>query len=214
MGGRAQAVWRFVRSAPGTYIWLALLLVTTIVMRSLPPDEARVLLGNRSTNLHHLREDPIRVLVSSAFWLPGGGWPVYLVLYSVFHAPAERWLGTRRWLVCLVIAHVGATYISEGVLYWAIHRGHAPADAVFSLDVGVSYALAGVVGILAYHLTRPWRYWYALATTVFFIVPVLINPNFTDIGHLTALLIGFACYPLTGGRPGLWTPRLPRHART
>ncbi|MGW4249283.1 rhomboid-like protein [Nocardia sp. NPDC004722] len=211
---RFRAVWRYVRSAPGTYLWLTLLLITTVVMRMLPPDELRMVLGDRSTNLHHLREDPIRVLIGSAFWLPGGGWPVYVLLYSVFHAPAERWLGTVRWLICLIVAHVGATYLSEGVLYWAIHRGLAPADAVNTLDIGVSYALAGIVGILAYHLTRPWCFWYALAAVAFFGTAMLLHPTFTAVGHFTALLIGFACYPLTRGRPGPWTPHLPHRTRT
>ncbi len=97
-----------------TYIWLAILLVTSVVMRNLPPDVLAQVLGDRSTNLHHLAEDPVRVLISSAFWLAGGGWITYFISFNVFHVPAERWLGTLRWLWVVVIAHVGATYISEG----------------------------------------------------------------------------------------------------
>ncbi|WP_227996865.1 rhomboid-like protein [Nocardia australiensis] len=201
-----RAVWSYMRSAPGTYIWLAILLVTTIVVRQLSPEATQLVLGNRSTNLHHLREDPIRVLVSSIFWIAGSTWLSYLVLYSIFHAQAERWLGTLRWLVVLAIAHVGATYISEGVLYWAIRHGHAPQRAVFTLDVGVSYALAGVIAVLAFRIAPPWRYLYVLGVVAFYTYPMLSQLDFTDVGHFTAMLIGFACYPLSRGRPGHWDP--------
>lgn len=202
----ASAVWAYIRRAPGTYIWLAVLLITTIVGRQLPDTVLNEVLGDRSTNLHHLSEDPLRVLVSSAFWLAGGPWISYFVLYNIFHVPAERWLGTLRWASVCVIAHVGATYLSEGVLYWAIRHGDAPASAVTTLDVGVSYALAGVVGVLAYRIAPPWRYVYIAGVVAFFAVPVLVNQTFTDVGHLSAALIGFACYPLTRVRRGVWDP--------
>lgn len=197
----AHAIRSYIRRAPGTFTWLAILLVTTVVLNHLSPEDARVVLGNRSTNLHHLREDPVRVLITSAFWLSGGGWIRYVVLYNIFHVPAERWLGTPRWLAVGVTAHVGATYLSEGVLYWAIRHGHAPAQEVFTLDVGVSYALAGVVAVLAYRIARPWCFAYSAGVVVYYAIPLFGDLTFTDIGHFTAMLIGFACYPLTRGRP-------------
>ncbi|WP_137724222.1 rhomboid-like protein [Prescottella subtropica] len=199
-------VWAYVRRAPGTFAWLAILLVTTIVMHRLSEPTLTHVLGSRSTNLHHLREDPLRVLVTSLFWLSGGGWLGYVVLFNVFHVPVERWLGTWRWLAVVVIAHVGATYLSEGVLYWAIRVGQAPASAVNTLDVGVSYGLAGVTAVLAYRLVRPWRYWYVAGVLVVYAVPLFGTLTFTDIGHFAAVLIGFACYPLTRARPGVWDP--------
>ncbi|MRH90769.1 hypothetical protein GFY24_25580 [Nocardia sp. SYP-A9097] len=201
-----HAVWAYLRSAPGTYIWLAMLLASTIFLSHLSPHAQEIFLGNRSTNLHHLQEDPIRVLIASAFWLAGGGWPVYAVAYTVFHAQAERWLGTLRWLAVLLIAHIGATYVSEGVLLWAIRNGHAPQSAVHTLDYGVSYALAGIVAVLAYHLVRPWRWVYIAGVVVFYGVPLLIAQTFTAVGHFTAVLLGFACYPLTRSRSAPWDP--------
>ncbi|MFI6430368.1 rhomboid-like protein [Rhodococcus oryzae] len=201
-----RSVWAYIRRAPGTFIWLAILLATTVVGRHLAPDLLTDVLGNRSTNLHHLAEDPIRVLITSAFWLAGGGWITYFVVYNVFHVPAERWLGTIRWLVVVVIAHVGATYISEGVLYWAIQHGRAPESAVDTLDYGVSYALAGVVAVLTYRIAPPWRYVYLAGVLVFYAVPLLGGVTFTDVGHLTAALLGLACYPLVRARPEVWDP--------
>ncbi|WP_455901818.1 rhomboid-like protein [Rhodococcus gordoniae] len=194
------------RRAPGTYIWLGVLLVTSVVTRRLPAGDLEVLLGNRSTDLHHPAEDPVRVLVSSAFRLAGGGWFTYFVVYTVFHVPAERWLGTFRWLCVVVTAHVGATYLSEGALYWAIRRGDAPASAVDTLDYGVSYALAGVVAVSTYRIARPWCSFYLAAVLAFYAVPLFVDLTFTAVGHFIAALLGRGCCPLVRSCPGTWSP--------
>ncbi|MFD8786097.1 rhomboid-like protein [Kitasatospora sp. NPDC059599] len=202
----ARAVWAYVRRAPGTYAWLAILLVTTEVIRHVDPLTADRILQRRSTNLHHLQVSPVRVLVTSALWIAGGGWFSYFLLYNLFHVPAERWLGTLRWISVAMLAHVGATYLSEGVLGWAIHNGLAPPRAVYTLDYGVSYALAGVVAVLTYLIVRPWRYLYAAGVLAVYVLGVQQNRDYTSIGHLSAALIGFACYPLTRDRPGAFDP--------
>ncbi|MEU6848170.1 rhomboid-like protein [Streptomyces sp. NPDC046716] len=197
-----HAVADWLRGAPGTYVWLAILLVTTIVVRQMAPDTLDAFLGARSTNIHALSTHPFRVLVQSALWIDGGGWLSYAVLYTLFHAPAERWLGTGRWLLVLGTAHIGATYISEGSLLWAIRHGHAPVSMVNTLDVGVSYALAGVVAVLTYRFARPWRYAYAAGVLVVYGAPLVTGRTFTDLGHFASVLIGLACFPLTRDRPG------------
>lgn len=209
-----RAVWRYIRSAPGTYVWLLILLLTTVVARQLAPDTLDRVLLRRSTNLHYLAVNPVRVLISSALWIDGGGWLLYAFLYTVFHAQAERWLGTLRWLGVVVFAHVGATYLSEGVLYAAIRHGHAPASAVNTLDVGVSYAMAGVQAVLTYWITPPWRYLYVVCVLGYYGQALIHGRTFTDVGHLSAALIGLACYPLTRARPGRLDPgSLLRSAR-
>ncbi|QBJ98459.1 hypothetical protein ERC79_00220 [Rhodococcus sp. ABRD24] len=200
------ASWAYVRRAPGTFVWLAILFVTTMVMHRLSPDALNHVLGNRSTNLHQLQEDPIRVLITSALWLAGGGWLGYFVLFNLFHVPAERWLGTWRWLSVAAIAHVGATYLSEGVLYLAIRHGQAPESAVNTLDVGVSYALAGVTAVLTYRISSPWRFLYVIGVLLVYGLPLLGTLTFTAIGHFSAVLIGLACYPIARSRPGRWDP--------
>ncbi len=175
MSDVASAAWGYVRRAPGTFVWLAILFVTTVVMHHLSPQVLHDVLGDRSTNLHHLREDPIRVLVTSAFWIAGGTWIGYFLLFNLFHAPVERWLGTWRWLSVAVIAHVGATYISEGVLYLAIQHHRAPESAVNTLDVGVSYALAGVTAVLAYRIAPPWRYVYVVGVLLVYGLPCSVG---------------------------------------
>lgn len=197
----AHTVRVWIRTAPGTYLWLAALFVTTVALHHMSPQFQEEFLRRRSTNLDQLADNPLRVLIASAFWIDGGAWLPYAALYTVFHAPAEHWLGTLRWLGTAVAAHVGATLISEGILSWAIHTGHAHEAASDTLDVGVSYALAGVVAVLTYRIAPPWRYPYVGAVLIFYGVPLIAGPDFTDIGHFTAVLIGLACYPLTRGRP-------------
>lgn len=207
-------VGAWVRSAPGTYGWLVVLFVTTIALHHMSPEFEREFLRQRSTNIHELSRHPVRVLVSSAMWIESAHWVPYAALYTVFHAPAERWLGTVRWLLVCAAAHVLATLISEGALLWAIEQGMAPRSAVDTLDVGVSYALAGVMGVLAYRIPAPWRYGYAVAVVGGYAVPLILGRTFTDLGHFTAVLIGLACFPLVRGRGKARnpkeTPALPR----
>ncbi|WP_317617383.1 rhomboid-like protein [Streptomyces antnestii] len=208
-----RAVWSYVRHAPGTYIWLAALFVTTVALHHMSPHFEQEFLRQRSTNLHELSRNPARVLVTSAFWIDGSHWWPYAALYTVFHAQAERWLDTWRWLAVVALSHVLATFISEGALLWAIRHAHVPASSVNTLDVGVSYALAGVVGILTYRLAPPWRHLYLAAVLVIYGAPLITGRTFTDLGHFTAVLIGLACHPLTRDRGAPVNPLTLLHPR-
>jgi hypothetical protein len=200
-------VWRFIRSAPLTYSWLLVLLYTTMVEHSVNPTRLHHLLHSSSTNIRHLSTDPIYVLVSSLFWIDGRYWLPYLVLFSVFLAPAERWLGKLRWLAVGLTAHVGATCISEGLLYLEIEHHVAPERLVNVSDIGVSYFLVGIVGVLTYRIVRPWRWGYIAVAVLIFAGALTIRAHFTEFGHLCAVLIGLACYPATRGRdPARWDP--------
>lgn len=197
-GLRAAAA--YVRSAPGTYVWLTVLFFTTVALHHMSPAFEQDFLRQRSTNIHELSQNPVRVLITSAMWIDGGHWLPYAALYTVFHAQAERWLGTLRWLAVCVAAHVLATLISELALLQAIHDGHAPNSAVNSLDIGVSYALAGVVAVLTYRIAAPWRYLYLAGLLAFYAVPLVASRTFTDVGHFLSVLVGLACRPLVGDR--------------
>ena len=203
----AEAALAYVRSAPGTYAWLAILLINTIIMDQFSPRFRYHFVLHHSTNLRELSHEPIRVLISSALWLDGGRWWPYLILYSLFHAPVERWLGSARWLLVVVVSHVGATYLSQSVVYYNISHGTAPPSDAFVPDIGVSYALAGVEGVLGYLIAPPWRYCYVAALIVYYGASLIGDRDFTDLGHFTALLLGLACYPLARGR-ATWDPVL------
>ena len=224
------AVVRFVRSAPLTYIWLVILLVTTRYVHSLPRQARNQLLLDSSTNLRNLFTQPVHVLFASLFWLDGKYWWYwfpYLVLFTLFLAPAERWLGQRRWLTVGLTAHVVATFISEGAVYLEIHNHfvhHRLAKAlVDSRDIGVSYFLVGVAAVLAYHIAPPWRWGYLgllilVCAAALFIGPSFkmhVIPGFTAIGHFSAIFVGLCFYRMARRRDGpRWRPKPVRLART
>jgi hypothetical protein len=82
-------------------------------------------------------------------------------------------------------------------VFFGIRHARLPRSLADTIDIGVSYGLAGVVGVLAYRVPRPWRWGYLLGVLAFFTYPVLHRGTFTDLGHLTAVLIGLCCYALT-----------------
>ncbi|KPI11676.1 hypothetical protein OK074_9010 [Actinobacteria bacterium OK074] len=202
-----ERAWAYVRSAPGTYVWLAILFVTTVIRHHLPDAIVDEFLRSRSTNIHELSDHPLRVLIASAMWIDDGNWLPYVALYSLFHAQAERWLGTARWLAVCLAAHVLATLASQGALLIAIREGDASASYANTLDIGVSYALAGVIGVLSYRIARPWRWPYLGVVLAVYGAPTVVGRTFTDFGHFVSVLIGLACYPLVRGIGPAWNPK-------
>jgi hypothetical protein len=205
------AVWQFVSRAPLTYTWLTVLLVTTIIQRNLTKRQYHAIVVDGSTNIHHLLKDPLEVLIYSLFWIDGKYWTPYLVLFTLFLVPAEHWLGQLRWLTVGLTAHIGATYISEGLLFLAIRSHDAPQKLMHARDIGVSYFLVGVIAVLTYHIASPWRWGYLAILLVIFGFPLtqidLKDLNFTAIGHFSSILIGLCFYPMTRKREGQpWNP--------
>jgi hypothetical protein len=189
-----------VRSAPLTYSWLVVLLITTLLQHALPLRRLHSLLQKESTNLHHLSTDPIRVLIESLLWIDGRYWWPYLVVFTVFLAPAERWLGHLRWLAVGLICHVVATYLSEGFLYWTIQEAAASPRLIDARDIGVSYFVVGIVGVLVYRIPPRWRWVYLVAAVLIFATSLAVKRDFTQLGHFSALMLGLACYPVTRRR--------------
>jgi hypothetical protein len=219
----AVAVWRFIAGAPLTYSWLTALLVTTIIQDQhlLPRRELHTLVVEDSStnikNIMHLAWDTPAVLLDSLLWLDGKNVEPYLVplvyplLFTLFLAPAEHWLGRLRWLTVGLSSHFLATYISEGILYTAIRYHDAPSRLMHAADIGVSYFLVGVMAVLTYHIARPWRWGYIGILFVFFGVLLITTDryvlNFTAIGHFTAILIGLCFYPIARKRSEpQWNP--------
>ncbi|HVQ84213.1 MAG TPA: rhomboid-like protein, partial [Mycobacterium sp.] len=122
----------------------------------------------------------------------------------LFLAPAEHWLGQLRWLTVGLTSHILATYVSEGILYFAIQEREASERAVRANDIGVSYFLVGVMAVLTYHIARPWRWGYLGVLFLIFGFPLITmnhhQLDFTAIGHFAAILIGLCFYPLARER--------------
>ncbi|MER8232135.1 rhomboid-like protein [Streptomyces sp. NPDC101490] len=192
----------WVRSSPGTHVWLLIIAITSLVIALAPQGLETYLLHRNSSNLHQLSHHPVRALLGSAFWIENpADLLLYAVLFELLHAPVERWLGTPRWLFTVGTAHIAATLISQQVVLAAIRHHDVPRSMAHVVDIGVSYGLAAAAGVLTYRLARPWRWFYLLGAVAFFVVPFVTDRTYTDLGHLISLAIGLACYPLTRGKP-------------
>ena len=183
--------------APGTHILLLILAVTTLVLRGVDAPTTTRILRHQSTNLFQMSRDAPRVLVLSAFLLDNGRLVTETVIFTLVLAPVERWIGTYRWIATFAAGHVGATLATTIGIWLQVREGAgAGRGLVYPVDVGVSYGVAAMAGVLAYRLRRPWN----LAWLVFIARDVgravVATGTFTDWGHLVALGIGLAMGPL------------------
>jgi hypothetical protein len=146
---------------------------------------------NSSTNLVNLRERPVWVLVVSAFVVPTlqGLWLVPFLALAV--GAAQRWLGRTPTVFVGVVGHVGATLVVAVLLVSGITNGRLAASVADDPDVGVSYVLVCLAGLLAVRVPAPWRRWYAAALAFLVSAPLAVHPTFTDLGHVLALATGF-----------------------
>lgn len=201
-GGRAAAARPYLRSAPLTFGYLVVLLVTSLVLATSSVRSARRLLLEHSTNLHQLARDPVRVLISSAFWLPNP-WqlPIWIVLFVLVMVPVERRIGSLRTGATFAIGHVGATLLTAGGLWLAVRVDLVDRHVVNAKDVGVSYGFLAVAALLAYLLEPRFRLPYAAVLVGVAVLLAAISGTFTAVGHLFAVLLGFACYPLVRRAP-------------
>ncbi|MFF4642249.1 rhomboid-like protein [Streptomyces sp. NPDC001389] len=194
----SRPVRAWIGSSPGTHIWLLIVALTSIVVAIAPDRLDHVLLHRNSSNIHQLVKYPFRALLSSAFWIENpASLPLYALLFEVFHATVERWLGTLRWLVIVATAHIVATLASQKVLLMAIQDNRAPHSMTHVVDIGVSYGLAASAGVLTYRLPDPWRWLYLVGVVAFFGIPLVTGGTFTDLGHAISLAVGLLAWPLT-----------------
>ncbi|MFG2982887.1 rhomboid-like protein [Streptomyces sp. NPDC048258] len=194
----SRPIRSWIRSSPGTHIWLLIIAVTSVIVVIAPDRVEHVLLHRNSSNIHQLVKFPVRALLSSAFWIENpASLALYALLFELFHAPVERWLGTLRWLLIVATAHIVATLVSQRVLLMAIQDHRAPRSMTHVVDIGVSYGLAAAVGVLTYRLPGPWKWLYLAGAVAFFGIPLVTGGTFTDLGHAIALSVGLLAWPLT-----------------
>lgn len=183
-------------TAPATFVYLAILWVTTWVLLGMPAGAREAFLSDQSTNLAHLTSDPLRVLVRSAFFVTGEELLAWTVLFSAVLAPAERWLGTGRAIAVFAIGHVGASALSAVDIWIHIRYLHAPASLWDDTDTGASHGFFAVAAVLAARL-RGWSRVLLVAVLAGVVVFGAIGgTGFTARGHALSVLIGAALAPL------------------
>ncbi len=188
---------RLFRSAPVTLGYLLLLAATTSLLSVTSRHFDNRLVLDLSTNLHQLARVPVRVLVASAFWL--GGWSqlaTWAVLLAAVLAPVERRLGSGRTVVVFAAGHVGATLLVAAGLWIGLQLDLIDPTVASARDVGVSYGFFAVAALVTYLLGPRLRLVYAGALGGYVVLLAATSGTFTDYGHLLAVAIGFACYPL------------------
>jgi hypothetical protein len=205
-GARLDAPIRGIASAPLTFVWLLVLLVTTRIQRSAGRLGSRRIQHRHSTNLRRLDSEPSRVLATSLFWLDERKWWPYVPVFVGVVGPAERRLRWWRWLLVGVSAHVIATYVGQSILRQSIKNGKAPRRLVNARDVGVSYFVFGVAGALSGYIQRPWRPRCQVATVAALAGNAAVRPTFTELGHLTAFVVGLAASRLAPDRDDMTYP--------
>ena len=198
-----RALADYLAAAPGTHILFLIITVTTLVLRGLDAPTTTRILRHQSTNLFEMTRDAPRVLVLSAFLLDNGRLLVQAAYFTLVVAPVERWIGTYRWLYTFAAGHIGAT-LATTVGIWLQVRQGTERGLVYPVDVGVSYGVAAMAGVLVYRLRRPWGIVWLAVVAVDIGTAVVSTGTFTDWGHLVAFGIGLALGPLVrpdrGGR--------------
>lgn len=191
--------------ARATVLYVFALAVTTFTVQGANPRLVYHLIVSASTNVHNMAHHPVQVMISSAFWLQGG-WPAWTQAGAcvLIMVPAERWLGSLRWATIFAAGHIGATLLTVTGIAWGMHQGLLPGALARTVDVGMSYGVAALIGVLTYRWPHPGvRLGWAACWLAYLGSYVVAGQTFTDYGHLLAILIGFLLYPLTlrAGRP-------------
>jgi hypothetical protein len=107
-----------------------------------------------------------------------------------------------------LLGHVGATVFVAVLLSAGIWHGWVDRSVVHEPDVGVSYGLACLAGLLVMQVPRPGRGGYVALVVLFFVGPLVLRPTFTDVGHTTALVTGFGL-ALLSARAAAASPARP-----
>lgn len=200
----------------------ALVLVVFAGLRFLPAaDRAGAVLA-ASTNLDNLAAHPVRVLLLSALVVPTGRGLLVLGLLVPVLALAQRRFGRAATLGAFAVGHVGATGVVAGLLLAGLRFGWVDASVRGAVDVGVSYGLACVAGLLVASGPRRRRTAGACGAVAVALLALAADPGFTAVGHLVALGLGFALAPLAApaepaqgtGRSRRWEVTRPAQGGT
>lgn len=187
----------YVASAPATYIYLFILLITAWALLGMSDLARDQFLKAQSTNLQHLTTNPIRALVRSAFFVSNAELLLWIGLFGLLLAPAERWLGTARTIAVFAVGHVLST-AGAALDVWVHIRYFHFSDRLWNVeDTGASYGFMSLAALLVFRV-RGWSRWVlGAAIGVVVIYGAIEGHGFTARGHAIAALIGLALYPMT-----------------
>ncbi|MEV4039053.1 rhomboid-like protein [Streptomyces umbrinus] len=207
-GLRRVRPWRLFPTPTGTpftFGYAVVLAVTSLVAEYADPGLVDRVLQASSTDVAHLAQSPVRVLVASALWIAGGLTSAYVIAFLLVLTALERRIGGWRTAGVFLLGHGLATLATEIPVGLSVLAGHLPESSLHRYDYGISFGVATSVGALA-GLLRPWLRWTVLAVFGWMVIGDLIafTDPMTNWGHTMALAIGVATWPLLRrvGPPG------------
>ncbi|WP_327719357.1 hypothetical protein OG381_31155 [Streptomyces sp. NBC_00490] len=192
---------------PFTFGYAAVLAVTSLVTEYADPSLVHTLLQGSSTDVAHLVRTPVLVLFASALWIAGGIASPYVLGFLLVMTALERRIGGLRAAGVFLLGHVLATLATEVPVGLAVLAGHLPDTSLHRLDYGISFGVAAATGALA-GLLPPWLRWPLLGLYGAMLVQDLLafTDPMTEWGHLMALAIGVATWPVVRRWYGLQVP--------
>ncbi|MFJ4710667.1 rhomboid-like protein [Streptomyces sp. NPDC088785] len=205
---------------PFTFGYSAVLVATSLFMEFAAPDVVSAALRASSTDVTHLAQSPALVLVASALWIAGGLTSPFGLAFVIVLTALERRIGGLRTAAVFLLGHVLATLATEVPVGLSVAAGRLPDSSLHRLDYGISFGVAASIGALAGLLTR-WPRRLILAVFAASLIEDLIGSTdpMTSWGHLLALAIGVATWPLvrrsriTARRAPAAGPGSPRTSR-
>ncbi|MEU6539541.1 rhomboid-like protein [Streptomyces sp. NPDC047000] len=182
---------------PFTFGYAVVLAVTSLIARYADPALVDALQQSSSTDVAHLLSDPGTVLLASALWVAGGFASPFVCGFLLVLTALERRTGAWCAAAVFLLGHILATLLTEGTVGIAVLVGHLPESSLHRLDYGISFGVAASVGALAGLLTS-WLRWPLLALFGGMLGEDLLqfSDPMTNWGHLIALAIGVATWPL------------------
>jgi hypothetical protein len=181
------------RRLPLTWALGALWSLSNACFAALPASATAAAERLASTSLPNLRAWPVALplsglLVEDKLW-------VWLPALALGVAAVEQAQGTRRTLLALAAVHVGATVLSQGLLWLRVTAAGAPRQLLDQLDVGPSYLVAAgltLAVVLAPSRRRRTAALLALCLGAPDVVEGLRHLELEDTGHVAAVVLGLA----------------------
>ncbi|MGW8551799.1 rhomboid-like protein [Streptomyces tubercidicus] len=182
---------------PFTFGFAVVLAVTSLFAEYADPGLVSGLLHGSSTDVVHLTQAPLPVLIASALWIAGGVTSGYAVAFLFVLTALERRIGARGAAAVFFGGHVLATLATELPVAFSVAAGGLPESSLHRLDYGISFGVMTCIGALA-GLLPAWLGRLLLAAVGYLALTDLLAyaDPLTDWGHLLSLALGVASWPL------------------
>ncbi|MER0482621.1 rhomboid-like protein [Streptomyces sp. Edi2] len=192
--------WRLLPTPAGTpftFGYALLLVATSLFAEYADPALVSDLLQGSSTDVVHLAQAPLLVLVASALWIAGGMTSAYAIGFLFVLTALERRIGGLRTAAVFFGGHALATLATELPVAFSVAAGRLPESSLHRLDYGISFGVMTSIGALA-GLLPAWLRWPVLAGVGYVAVTDLLAglDPMTDWGHLLSLTLGVVSWPL------------------